>query len=156
MLGGDHRMHYLQLACALRCLLTGVNVQVSIMGAVRHPNIVLFMGLCLNPVSIVTEFCARGSLSDVLRKAAANKAFAQQMDWVKRLTMAMDAAKVSLCALFMKLYVQFCWPHMHCLQSLLALSSKSAHVLHKGTCRCTVTSVMSSCCGTKSFVHTQY
>ena len=67
------------------------------MGAVRHPNIVLFMGLCLNPVCIVTEFCARGSLSDVLRKAAANKTFAQQMDWVKRLTMAMDAAKVNTC-----------------------------------------------------------
>ena len=67
------------------------------MGAVRHPNIVLFMGLCLNPVCIVTEFCARGSLSDVLRKAAANKVFAQQLDWVKRLTMAMDAAKVHTC-----------------------------------------------------------
>ena len=67
------------------------------MGAVRHPNVVLFMGLCLNPVCIVTEFCARGSLADVLRKALDNPAFQQQLDWSKRLAMAMDAAKVSFC-----------------------------------------------------------
>ena len=69
-------------------------VQVSIMAAIRHPNVVLFMGLCLGPVCIVTESCARGSLSDVISKAAANPAFGQQLDWPKRLGMALDAAKV--------------------------------------------------------------
>ena len=64
------------------------------MSTIRHPNVVLFMGLSLNPVCVVTEFCARGSLSDVLKKAAANATYAQQMDWPRRLNMAMDAAKV--------------------------------------------------------------
>ena len=66
------------------------SVQVSIMAAIRHPNVVMFMGLCLAPVCVVIEFCPRGSLSDVIQKAA----FAQQLPWPKRLTMALDAAKV--------------------------------------------------------------
>ena len=68
--------------------------QVSIMATIRHPNVVMFMGLCLNPVCVVTEFCARGSLSDVIRKAATSKIFAQLLDWPKRLSMVLDAAKV--------------------------------------------------------------
>ena len=68
--------------------------QVSIMAAIRHPNVVMFMGLCLNPVCVVTEFCARGSLSDVIRKAATSEIFAQLLHWPKRLSMALDAAKV--------------------------------------------------------------
>ena len=65
----------------------------------RHPNVVMFMGLCLDPVCVVTDFCPRGSLSDVIKKAAANATFAHQMDWPKRLSMAMDAAKVHRAAL---------------------------------------------------------
>lgn len=64
------------------------------MSAIRHPNVVLFMGLCLEPPCIVTEFCARGSLYDVLKKARSTPAFAQQLDWSRRLSMALDAAKV--------------------------------------------------------------
>ncbi len=64
------------------------------MAAIRHPNVVLLMGLCLNPVCVVSEFCARGSLSDVIKKAATSKIFAQLLDWPKRLSMALDAAKV--------------------------------------------------------------
>ncbi|KAL0046815.1 hypothetical protein WJX82_010624 [Trebouxia sp. C0006] len=67
--------------------------EVSIMAAIRHPNVVLLMGLCLNPVCVVSEFCARGSLSDVIKKAATSKIFAQLLDWPKRLSMALDAAK---------------------------------------------------------------
>ncbi|KAA6419342.1 MAG: kinase [Trebouxia sp. A1-2] len=68
-------------------------LQVSIMAAIRHPNVVMFMGLCLNPVCVVTEFCVRGALSDVIEKAASDAAFAQQLPWPKRLSMALDAAK---------------------------------------------------------------
>ena len=67
------------------------------MSAIRHPNVVLFMGLCLEPPCIVTEFCARGSLYDVLKKARSTPAFAQQLDWSRRLSMALDAAKVIPC-----------------------------------------------------------
>ena len=69
-------------------------MQVSIISSLRHPNVVMFMGLCLQPPCIVTEFCARGSLYDVLRKARTSQGFAQQLDWSKRLSMALDAAKV--------------------------------------------------------------
>ncbi|KAL6772398.1 hypothetical protein ACKKBG_A30080 [Auxenochlorella protothecoides x Auxenochlorella symbiontica] len=68
--------------------------EVGIMVAIRHPNIILFMGVCLDPACIVTEFCARGSLYDLLKVAAANPdASARVLDWGKRLNMALDAAK---------------------------------------------------------------
>lgn len=71
------------------------------MAAIRHPNVAMLMGLCLSPICVVTEFCARGSLTDVLRKAASDTVFAQQLDWRKRITMALDAAKVKLHAILM-------------------------------------------------------
>ena len=66
------------------------------MAALRHPNIVLFMGVCLDPPCVVSEWCARGSLFDVLQKARKNTALAPQLDWTRRLNMALDAAKVFL------------------------------------------------------------
>ena len=39
------------------------------MRTLRHPNIVLLMGACLNPLNqvvIVTEYAAKGNLKDVL------------------------------------------------------------------------------------------
>ena len=76
--------------------------QVSTMAALRHPNVIMFMGLCLQPPCIITEFCARGSLFDVLRKARCSQAFAKQLDWSKRLSMALDAAKVCLIMLCLR------------------------------------------------------
>ncbi|DBA69721.1 TPA: hypothetical protein ACH3X2_012649 [Trebouxia sp. C0005] len=67
--------------------------EVSIMSAIRHPNVVLFMGVCLDPPCMVTEFCARGSMFDVLAKARTSPLLAQQLDWPKRVSMALDAAK---------------------------------------------------------------
>ncbi|KAL0047223.1 hypothetical protein WJX82_010034 [Trebouxia sp. C0006] len=67
--------------------------EVSIMSAIRHPNVVLFMGVCLDPPCMVTEFCARGSMFDVLAKARTSALLAQQLDWPKRVSMALDAAK---------------------------------------------------------------
>ena len=66
------------------------------MSSLRHPNVVLLMGLCLDPPCVITEFCPRGSLFDVLRKAQKCPAFAQQLDWCKRLSMILDTAKVCL------------------------------------------------------------
>lgn len=64
------------------------------MAAMRHPNIVLFMGLCLEPPLMVTEFCARGSLYDVLVRARSSRPLAAAIDWPRRLNMCLDAAKV--------------------------------------------------------------
>jgi len=43
--------------------------EVSMLSGLRHPNICLFMGVCLDPTNraIVTELVSRGSLWDVLR-----------------------------------------------------------------------------------------
>jgi serine/threonine protein kinase len=42
--------------------------EVRVMAALRHPNVVLFMGACTKPprMAIVMEFMALGSLFDVL------------------------------------------------------------------------------------------
>ena len=85
-----------------------ISLQVSIMAAIRHPNVVMFMGICLSPVCIVTEFCARGSLSDVIKKAASSAVFAQQLDWPKRITMALDAAKVSTASTLLRTTLSGC------------------------------------------------
>ncbi|KAK9845513.1 hypothetical protein WJX81_008391 [Elliptochloris bilobata] len=67
--------------------------EVNIVAAIRHPNVVLFMGVCLDPPCMVTEWCARGSLFDVLQKASKNPSLAPQLDWPRRLNIALDAAK---------------------------------------------------------------
>ena len=39
------------------------------MSVLRHPNIVMFLGACSDPPCMVTEYCARGSLLDILTRA---------------------------------------------------------------------------------------
>ena len=65
------------------------------MSALRHPNVALFMGVCIEPPCLVSEWCARGSLCDVLTKARSSPALAPTLDWTRRLNMALDAAKVT-------------------------------------------------------------
>ena len=55
---------------------------------------ILFMGLVLEPLTMVVEFCARGSLADVLRKAKGNPSLGVHLTWTRLLSIAMDAAKV--------------------------------------------------------------
>ena len=114
--------------------LTGVSclvAQVNIMAALRHPNIVLFMGVCLDPPCVVSEWCARGSLFDVLSKARKNPALAPQLDWTRRLNMALDAAKVGPCMLHHFTLVR-CRSHPACLKcprnDCSSLAMRRAHV----------------------------
>jgi hypothetical protein len=65
----------------------------TMMATLRHPNVVSFLGVCMQPPSIVTEYCARRSLTDVLRGAKVSPAKAAEMAWVRRLNMVLDAAK---------------------------------------------------------------
>ena len=65
----------------------------GLMAALRHPNIVGFLGVCTSPPCVITEYCARGSLTDVLRGARQSPAKAAQLDWARRLNMSLDAAK---------------------------------------------------------------
>lgn len=63
------------------------------MAALRHPNVVMYLGVCMHPPAVVTEYCARGSLNDVLKKCLTKPELAGQLDWSRRLGMALDAAK---------------------------------------------------------------
>jgi len=61
--------------------------EAQVMSAMRHPNLVTFMGVCLLPPCILTEHCSQGSLYGVLSKAARDPAFAAQLTWRRRLAM---------------------------------------------------------------------
>jgi serine/threonine protein kinase len=67
--------------------------EVALMVNMRHPNVILFMGLCPEPPCVVTEYCSRGSLYDLLRSARDDPVLAQQLNWPRRLGLAMDSAK---------------------------------------------------------------
>eukprot|EP01025_Chloroclados_australasicus_P031072 TRINITY_DN3136_c1_g1_i4.p1 TRINITY_DN3136_c1_g1~~TRINITY_DN3136_c1_g1_i4.p1 ORF type:complete len:1377 (-),score=137.85 TRINITY_DN3136_c1_g1_i4:366-4496(-) len=72
--------------------------EVGVLYKIRHPNVVNFMGLCLSPPCVITEFCDRGSLFDVLkdcRESSSNSKATNKMllGWVRRLQMLLDAAK---------------------------------------------------------------
>ena len=64
------------------------------MESLRHPNVLTFMGLCTAPAAIVTEYCARGSLTDVIRAARGDPAGAGALlNWQRKLSMLLDAAR---------------------------------------------------------------
>ena len=69
----------------------------DMMAGLRHPNIVQFIGVSLEGPRpcIITEYCARGSLCDVLRQASSDPRgqTARALTWSRRLSMAQDAAK---------------------------------------------------------------
>lgn len=60
----------------------------------RHPCIVLYIGLALEPAALVTEFCARGSVQGLLAAARGGGEPAQALSWPRRVQVALDAAKV--------------------------------------------------------------
>lgn len=74
-------------------LLRSLWKEVDILSTLRHPNVVLFLGVCLQPACVVTEYCPLGSLFDVLGKARQDPSFAERLTWARRLLMALDAAK---------------------------------------------------------------
>ncbi|GAB4823440.1 hypothetical protein N2152v2_010486 [Parachlorella kessleri] len=67
--------------------------EAGMLASLRHPNIVSFYGVCPSPPALVTEYCDRGSLYDVLRIARASPEKAAELTFTRRLAMALDAAK---------------------------------------------------------------
>ncbi|XP_059287321.1 uncharacterized protein LOC132040683 [Lycium ferocissimum] len=63
--------------------------EVSLMKRLRHPNILLFMGVITSPqrLCIVTEFLPRGSLFMLLRRNSS------KLEWRRRIRMALDIAR---------------------------------------------------------------
>jgi len=62
--------------------------EILLMSKLRHPNIVQFLGACMDPeFCLVTEFMHRGSLFDVLGDKSI------EMDWDRKLQICMDVCK---------------------------------------------------------------
>ena len=96
------------------------------MASVRHPNVISYLGVCAEPACIVTEYCSKGSLTDVLRRGRASLAHRAALDWPRRLNMAMDAAKVTNVAPEKPAG----WWHLHVIcTSLMLTSGKSMSLL---------------------------
>lgn len=73
-------------------LLAKIRAEADLLASIRHPHILSFLGVCSEPPCVITEWCSRGSLFDVLRLAKVDPGTAAQLTWACRLEMASDAA----------------------------------------------------------------
>jgi len=55
----------------------------------RHPNVVMLIGICVQPACMVLELMQRGSLNDVLQSAE----YQRQLDSILSLRIATDIAR---------------------------------------------------------------
>eukprot|EP00887_Chlorella_sp_A99_P003149 scaffold9.g3149.t1 len=69
-----------------------VLLEAGVMAAIRHFHCLTFYGVVLDPAAIVTEFCSRGSLQDVLRVARGDAGAAAALTWRRRLKFALHGA----------------------------------------------------------------
>lgn len=70
--------------------------EVALMRALRHPNIVIFMGLVMDPVCLVTEYCHNGNLFDLLHDTIEDdqgEHYAVKIPWQRRVRIALDVAR---------------------------------------------------------------
>lgn len=58
--------------------------EVALIASLRHPNVLSLLAACASPCCLVSEYCSRGSLSDVLRVSAETGAL---LTWQRRLEM---------------------------------------------------------------------
>lgn len=73
-------------------VLESLEKEVRIFRKVTHTKIVLFLGVCLDPPCIITEYCHQGSLYDLLSKARDRPELARKLTWPMRIKLALDAA----------------------------------------------------------------
>lgn len=74
-------------------LLENLQKEAGLMAALRHPNVVSFLGVCAVPPCMVTEYCANGSLARVLRSAHRSPEIAERLHWLQRVNMMLDTAR---------------------------------------------------------------
>ncbi|PRW60943.1 Serine threonine- kinase CTR1 [Chlorella sorokiniana] len=67
--------------------------EAELVADVHHPHCLAFMGICLEPPCLVTEYCAQGSLYDALKQAATGGAIYEQLTWARRLSLLWGTAK---------------------------------------------------------------
>ena len=73
--------------------LMALKQEATIMASLRHPCCVRYLGACLDPPSLVMEYCSRRSVDFILASASKDPQHASQLDWLRLLSMATDAAK---------------------------------------------------------------
>ena len=61
--------------------------EVAMLKTLCHPNIVQFIGACCDPICLITEYCHKGNLFDVLQNAPSS------LEWSLVLKLATDAAR---------------------------------------------------------------
>lgn len=76
------------IKCESNDVLVAFQKEAELNCKLRHPNIVLFMGICVHPtkVSLVTELMSRGNVREMLIKDI-------RLDWGVRLRWALDTAR---------------------------------------------------------------
>ena len=65
--------------------------EVTILSQIRHPHVLQLLGVCREPLCMVTEFMRRGSLLSILH----NKSI--KLPWHRRLKFAVHSSKGMLC-----------------------------------------------------------
>ncbi|KAF8819515.1 protein kinase domain-containing protein, partial [Cardiosporidium cionae] len=77
--------------------LTDFQRELKIMQCLRHPNLVLFMGAYIrqSPFAVVTEFCAGGTLFDILHRKLPPSGLpgANFLTWKQKYKLALDIAR---------------------------------------------------------------
>ena len=73
-------------------LLPKIKAEADLLASIRHPHIVGFIGMCMEPPCVVIEHCSRGSLYKLLERAKSDPALAAELTWSRRLRMVVDAA----------------------------------------------------------------
>ncbi|GMH42760.1 hypothetical protein BSKO_10679 [Bryopsis sp. KO-2023] len=73
-------------------ILVALEREVSILRNLRHQKIVMFLGVCLEPPCIITEYCQKGSLYALLARARDRPEVAKRLTWKMRIKLALDAA----------------------------------------------------------------
>ncbi|PRW32956.1 activating signal cointegrator 1 complex subunit 3 isoform B [Chlorella sorokiniana] len=72
--------------------LAELEAEAGLLASLRHPCCVNFFGLTRNPPALVTEYCSRGSVAELLDRARAEPAVAAELTWRRRLGVLLDAA----------------------------------------------------------------
>jgi hypothetical protein len=62
------------------------------MAALRHPHVLTFVGVCTQPMCLLSEYCSRGSLYDILRDAKSSLVFTKELTWERRLKLVSSIA----------------------------------------------------------------
>ncbi|KAI7844427.1 hypothetical protein COHA_002020 [Chlorella ohadii] len=72
--------------------LAELEAEAALLASLRHPCCVNFFGVTRNPPALVTEYCGRGSVAELLDRARASPAVAAELTWRRRLLIALGAA----------------------------------------------------------------